>query len=161
MDKAAHISEVLDQFGTLCPSGYAVALHVWFTTPRFLIQTYDPEWIALYSRRGYIMHDPTVRWGFENEGICHWTSLKDRDTHKVFDSARKYGLNHGVSMAITTLGSRTLAGFTRPDRPHSADEIDTLSALLQTLHDLTADPDALSDADTASLRKAAARTRLS
>jgi LuxR family transcriptional regulator len=54
------IRAVLSDLMTLAPTGYAAALHINFTTPAFLFQTYPTDWLAIYSQQGMVMKDPTV-----------------------------------------------------------------------------------------------------
>lgn len=147
MTKSDNIAEQLQKIADLCPSGYAIALHIRFTTPAFLFQTYDKDWMEHYSKKGLVLHDPTVRWGFANTGLCPWSELEAEDTHGVFEAARHHGLHHGFTLSLTDGGSRTVASFTRPDRPHSEDEVALIRDMLDSLHARTADPDSLPAAE--------------
>ncbi len=68
MDENTKIGQLLGELDDLCPSGYAIALHIRYTTPAFLFQTYPKEWMEYYSQNGLVLHDPTVRWGLANTG---------------------------------------------------------------------------------------------
>ncbi len=80
MQDQAGILRTVERLTALAPSGYAIALHVRFTTPTFLFQTYPREWIEVYTQRGYVMSDPTVMWGFSNTGRVRWSDLADQDS---------------------------------------------------------------------------------
>lgn len=71
MSDYAKILAELDLLTENAPMGFAVAHHIRLTTPSFLFQNYSQDWISYYSENGLVMSDPTVLWGFENEGTMH------------------------------------------------------------------------------------------
>ena len=144
MDRQSDIREILRQLDEKCPGGYALALHIKFTTPHFLFQTYAGAWLDLYTQRGYVMIDPTVHWGFENTGAIRWSDLAESDTGGVLEAAAAYGLVYGVCCATETGGSRSVASFARSDREFSDDEMADLFRDVALLHDKTAGLDSLS-----------------
>lgn len=152
MERDLTISAILDEIGPLCPSGYAIALHVRFSTPTFLFQTYDKAWLEHYSRKALVLQDPTVAWGFQNTGRCRWEDLESLDTNGVIAAARAHGIAHGFTLAMLEEGSRSLASFTRPDRPHTEDEMDRIAGLLAELHRKTRATESLPEAERAALR---------
>lgn len=119
------------------PSGFAAAFQVAFTTPKYLFQTYDEEWMNYYSTMGIVMKDPAVRWGFANDGIASWSELKEMDDHGVFDKATEYGLNYWAVMATSESGSKSIGAFSRSDKEFSDSEREQLFADFQSLHLLT------------------------
>ena len=135
------------------PAGYALALHVKFTTPTFLFQTYDRKWLEHYSQHGYVMSDPTVHWGFENSGVCDWEDLKANDPANVLVAAADHGLKYGITWAGEGEGSRSLASFARTDRAFNASEIDELIAIITELHELTHNLQSLSPETAAALKE--------
>ena len=52
---------ILDRLAALGPGGHAMALHIDFTTPRYLLQSYSKGWAAHYAAQGLVMKDPAVR----------------------------------------------------------------------------------------------------
>jgi len=138
MERAAKVAETLSALKRLAPSGYAIALHVNYTTPAFLFQTYPAGWSVEYSAKGLVMHDPTVQWGFHNEGAIDWADLAEQDGEGVLRRAAAHGLRHGFSAALVEGESRSMAGFARKDRPFTGDERDVITAMLADLHALTA-----------------------
>lgn len=134
-----------------CPAGYAVGLHVRFTSPTYLFQTYPAAWNEFYSSQGLVMRDPTVTWGFSNEGAVRWSALAGDDPAGVLAGAADHGLIYGVAAAVLSGGSRTLAGFARGDREFTDSEIEALLAAVETMHALTADEDAMTAADRATI----------
>lgn len=138
------ISTLLAQLHAASPAGFAIALHVRFTSPRYLFQSYAKDWLDTYSREGLVLHDPVVRWGFTHEGTVHWSALDD--PAGVMERAAAHGLRHGAVIAFVRDGSRTMAGFARGDREPSDDEIAALRGILEELHDLTGSVEAFSPA---------------
>ncbi|SPH17428.1 hypothetical protein DEA8626_00946 [Defluviimonas aquaemixtae] len=131
------ISTLLARLHAANPSGFAIALHIRFTSPRYLLQSYSKEWIDLYSRNGLVLQDPTVHWGFANTGTVRWSELRSQDEHGVMTLAAEHGKRFGVCVAIMEDGSRSIASFTRPDRELTDDEIAACEADLRNLHRLT------------------------
>ncbi len=144
MAKKRDIFGILSQFETAAPAGFAVALHIEYTTPRFLFQTYNQKWMEVYSSLGLVMKDPTVIWGFSNTGIVDWAELEDQDHAGVLALARDYGLAHGFTCALTRDDSRSIASFAHESRRFREQEKSALSAALQDLHEMTAAIDSLS-----------------
>ena len=127
----------------LAPAGYALAFHIRFMAPTFLLQTYPREWTKYYSVHALVMSDPTVAWGFANEGSCRWSALTD-DPARVMDRAADHGLTYGVVCATDANGSRSFGGFARADREFTDDEIARLMDVLTDLHRSTTAIDNLS-----------------
>ena len=142
MHDQERISSLLTQMHAASPAGFAIALHVRYTSPRYLFQSYDKEWLDTYSREGLVLHDPVVRWGFSNNGTIRWSGLDD--PAGVLVRAAEHGLKHGAVIAMTRDGSRTMAGFARFDRDLSDQEISDLENVLSELHDLTEHMEAIS-----------------
>lgn len=156
-DTETEIMSLLDSLDPLCPAGYALAFHIRYATPNFLFQTYATDWIDIYSQRGYVMTDPTVRWGFENLGWCRWSDLADDDAAGVLAEAAQHGLGHGFVFALETEGSRSMTSFARNDRSFSDDEVNAIRVKAARLHDLTAGLAELSPDTAAKLRRMAIR----
>jgi LuxR family transcriptional regulator, quorum-sensing system regulator SdiA len=144
MDTQAEIGNIVAELMGLAPTGFAVALHVRFTTPTFLFQTYPKEWIDLYSQNGYVMRDPTVHWGFENTGTVRWANLVALDGDGIMQKAAGFGMVHGFTAAVDVRGNRSLGSFTRGDRDFTDEGIDRIAGRMARLHDLTATAGTLS-----------------
>ncbi len=153
MDENTKISRLLGQLDDLCPSGYAIALHIRYTTPTFLFQTYPKDWMEYYSQNGLVLHDPTVRWGLTNTGTRYWHALRDDDAMGVFEKAEKFGMRYGFVRALMNGKSRTVASFARGDRDYSDDEVAQISEILDLLDRKTADPEALPADERAELKR--------
>lgn len=136
-----HVNELL----TNSPSGFALAFHISFTTPRLLIQKYEPEWVKYYSENGLIMSDPTVLWGFENDGVRKWSELEQIDSAGVLKLAKDYEMNFGLTCALTLNETRTIGSFARPDREFDDDEVQALQTALFEMHKLTDDAEPIDE----------------
>ncbi len=153
MAKNLTISPILESIGECCTAGYAIGLHIKFSTPTFFFQSYAQEWLEHYSNKGMVIHDPIVRWGFENTGAADWEDLKEMDERNVLGTAADYGLRHGVVISLLVDGSRSIAGFSRADRRFTPQEVDFLQTELSRLHELTRNQTELSSAEHSALKQ--------
>lgn len=118
-------------------AGFAIGLHLTYTSPRYMIQSYPPAWRDRYTRRGYLMLDPTVHWALENEGWVRWADLAELDADGVLSEAAEHGLHFGVTTTILARGSRSIASFARGDRDYSQGEAADIHGDMGELHDRT------------------------
>lgn len=146
MPRQETISTQLAKLHKASPAGFAIALHVKFTAPRYLFQSYSKEWLDTYSRLGLVLHDPVVRWGFTHTGAVRWSDLAGEDTAGVLLKAADHGMRYGVIIALVRDGSRSMAGFARNDRESTDEEIAALTDELIALHDITLTAERLSPA---------------
>ncbi|SNT16982.1 autoinducer binding domain-containing protein [Tropicimonas sediminicola] len=153
MDDTREIRDILAEIQGRCNAGFAVALHVHYTTPRFLFQTYEPAWAKVYSERGLVLRDPTVRWGLENEGMIDWSALEHDDPAGVLKLAREHGIHYGFTHAIADGGSRSVGSFARKDTDFSEEDREVLSSMFLQLHRGTHVADGEEDAIAEMLRK--------
>lgn len=145
------ISELIASFDALDCLGFAVGLHIKFTSPAYLLQTYPVAWNEHYSKNGLVMSDPTVAWGLSNSGSIKWSDLVENDSAGVLVAASEYGLRYGATVSVLDKGSRSIAGFAREDRDFSAVELQHLNELTVALHAATAEDVELSAEDKALL----------
>lgn len=153
MKGSADTLAAISKLDELCSAGFAVALHISFSAPKFLFQTYDRDWIDKYSELGLVLQDPTVRWGFENVGIINWQDLKEIDEAGVLQQAEAYGIRFGFTLALDRNGSKSITSFARDDREFLQVEIDQISEIVDALHVDTADIEALSSEALEQLKK--------
>ncbi|MDR9428733.1 MAG: autoinducer binding domain-containing protein [Salibaculum sp.] len=137
------IRTVLVRLENQSPTGFAIAFHIKFTTPEFLLQTYPKDWIDLYSERGYVMSDPIVRWGFSETGVMSWADLATWDDAGVLAESERFGMKHGVAISIEAEGTRSVAGFARSDRDFTGEEVARLKADVEALHRMTSSADGM------------------
>ena len=136
----------------MCPSGFAIALHIKYNAPTFLFQTFPEKWVDHYSRQGLVIRDPAVHWAFGNTGHIRWRELADNDPSGIMEQSRLYGLTYGFTASIHNDHSRTLAGFARSDRDYLDVEIGEICDRLEDLDVLTAGIEVLSAKDTDALQ---------
>lgn len=147
------ISEIVSELKMIAPAGFAMAFHVRFTTPTFLLQSYPAEWIAHYSQNGLVMQDPTVHWGFENTGAIDWADLLERDTAGVMAQAAEHGLRHGMTYAANRSDSLTVTSFARSDRPFDDAERQRIQDGVDRIHDATLNWESLDPKFSESLKR--------
>lgn len=153
MPIAKILPDLLTQLSEICDTGYALAIHIRFTRPSLLYQTYSQEWNEYYSQNGLMLYDPVVRWGLENTGLVRWDALLEDDPHQVLAKSREFGLRNGVTFAVGPASSRTISGFTRSGDPFDEEDLDVLSGLVDDIHSLTEGIEDLSEEEVAKLRE--------
>lgn len=134
MQKMEGINHWLDVMKEKSPAGYAIALHINFTAPTLLFQTYPVAWITHYEESGFILNDPVVMWGFEHQGTCRWSDMADLDTKGVLSAAKAFGMNYGFVVSINANQKKSIGGFARSDRDFSDAEIDEIHDILRLIH---------------------------
>jgi len=139
------------------PMGFAIAFQIRLTTPSYLFQTYAQDWQKHYSEKGLVMYDPTVLWGFENDGVTRWSDLKALDTKDILGAASQFGMTFGMTWANGTGDSRSIGSFTRSDREYTEEEMNELATLAQKLHEATLDMIPIDEASVSALLKTGIR----
>ena len=135
--KTPETDKLVSNIDKIVPHGYAIGLHIRYTTPSIMLQTYDPEWTTRYSSGGYVMTDPSVHWGFANIGATRWSEISLPDPDNVMAQAHDFGLKYGMCVACETGGSRTIANFAHKDREFDDAEMTEIESLLISLHKIT------------------------
>ena len=138
MDPELDIPKTLADLMESATAGFAIGLHIRFTTPAFMFQTYPKDWAEEYSREGLAVQDPTVTWGFSNEGHIDWKDLEPLDEAGVLARARKHGLVHGLTVSLLREGSRSIGSFARSDRSFTPAEIERIVSDMVKLHETSA-----------------------
>lgn len=132
-----HIALLLGKLATFCNRGFALAIHIRYTRPTLLYQTYAQDWSDHYSEKGYMLSDPVVGWGLTHSGWVEWASLTDQDPQGVIADAVAHGLTNGWTYSTGPAGSRTIAGLPRAGAPFSDAERAEMATLVDLAHDLT------------------------
>ncbi|WP_421702714.1 autoinducer binding domain-containing protein [Aliiroseovarius sp.] len=153
------LDQGLARLSDLSPKGYALGLHIRYAAAHLMFQTYDPRWTETYTENGYMLADPTVFWGFGNEGTRRWSEVGLPDQHGILEQARVFGLNYGVVVSCGPISSRTIGGFAREDREFTDDEINEIQAVVRVLHNASTPPDQLTPAQRMALRLIAKGSR--
>ena len=133
----AQIAQYLHRLSGFCDHGFALAIHIRYTRPTLLYQTYAQDWADYYSEKGLMLSDPVVHWGLSNTGWVDWSTLVDRDPEGVIAAAVAHGLHNGWTYAVGPTSSRTIAGLPRTGKPFSASERAELAQIVDQIHDLT------------------------
>ncbi len=123
----------------------------------FVFQTFPVAWSEYYHSHGLVMKDPAMHWAFSNTGYIHWRDLAEDDPHGVIRQARRHGLSHGFTVSFRAERTRSLGGFTRPDRDFLDVEIDEITAKIKAIHNETDGLDSISESDRRALKKLAIR----
>lgn len=136
----------------MAPAGYAIGLHIRFTSPLFAMWTYQQAWLDHYSEMGWAVQDPVVLWGLTQTGSIRWSDQGLADPADIFPAAAGFGLVFGASVALGPASSRSIASISRADREFSNAEIEAFNALVQHLHEITETPAKLTKAQIEALR---------
>jgi LuxR family transcriptional regulator len=153
----AGLAALLHRLDEKSPAGFAIGLHIEFTAPRYMFQSYAKGWLDQYSAAGLLMFDPTVHWGMNNVGWIRWGDLERIDTHGVLELAKEHGIMNGVTIAIVVDRSRSIASFARADRDYETSEILDLERGFTDLHKATASVEDLTDDDRLALKDLSVR----
>jgi LuxR family transcriptional regulator len=153
MHEKMNVGYLLERLASRSSAGFAIGLHVRFSTPRYFFQKYGRDWIDLYTSRGFLLQDPIVRWGMTHTGITTWTDLRADDPAGVLTEAARFGMAYGICLSIVEQGSRSLAGFARSDREFTEAEIAAMRPIFSDLHAVTLGVETLSPEDHAELQK--------
>lgn len=134
--KAEAVAQKLGEMRTLCNTGFALAIHIRYTRPTLLYQTYDRAWSDTYSEKGYMLSDPVVGWGLGNSGWIEWSSLTEHDPQGVIADAVAHGLMNGWTYSTGPAASRTIAGLPRSGAAFSPQERAAMAALVDEAHEI-------------------------
>ncbi len=131
------VRDILLQINNLCDTGFAAAVHIRYTRPSLLYQTYSQKWSDHYSEMGFMMVDPVVHWGLAHDGLIRWDDLKDQDTAGVLVSALDHGLENGWTYSVGVPESRTIVGLTKSGAPFTPEQVEHIIGLVENLHEAT------------------------
>ncbi len=147
MDNRASIAALLATLDELTPGGFAFGMHLGFSGPAFLFQTFPHEWVEHYREEGLQLRDPAVFWGYHNTGFIRWRDLTDDDPADVMGKAAEHGMTYGATIALVEQGSRSMGGFGRADRDYLDAEIAEITKVASDLHSATLGLSVLSQED--------------
>jgi LuxR family transcriptional regulator len=153
MDTQGDIGNALTRLKIMAPAGYAMALHIQFNAPAYLFQTYPKEWTDYYSQNGLVMRDPTVHWGFEHTGTILWSDLLPRDDAGVIALAAQRGISNGFTYALDRGNSRSVTSFAKGPAAFTPAEMETITGLVDQIHDQTANGESLTPGTREHLRQ--------
>ncbi len=141
-------------FDKWAPCGYYVALCVGFAFPRVEQNAYPPEWIDLYTQRGFMLHDPVLKWIYDNTGSIRWSDIELPDPRRIMRQAAGFGMRYGIAVSFSDEfdGMRSFATFARKNREFKDDEIHFFRDSLWALHSAARPPVNLTEAELEVLR---------
>ena len=142
-------------FARLAPAGYYIALGIGFAFPAQEINALPADWVSAYTRRGYMLYDPVLKWLYENTGSIRWSEIAVADPRGVLAEARSFGLAYGAAICCLDPdkdGRRTFGMFSRSDREFDAAEIARLKQGLTALRQRRMPPRNLTMAELEALR---------
>lgn len=143
------------EFSTIAPAGYYIALRVGFAFPIAETNALPEAWVERYTQRGFMLFDPVMQWLYGHAGAVRWSEITLPDPLGILAEAAGHGLVFGaaISCASTgTEGQRSFGSFARSDREFSDAEIALLALKLRGLHEATAPPTNLTEAELVALR---------
>ncbi|HLQ18581.1 MAG TPA: autoinducer binding domain-containing protein [Tabrizicola sp.] len=142
----------LEELRLLAPAGYFLGLHIRFTSPLMIYQTYDQGWVKHYTANAYVLRDPATIWGMANTGAIRWSDPDFADPHQILPEAASFGLRHGLTIACGPSSSRSIAGFARSDREFADHEVRLVQACVERMHARFEEPASLTSAQLEALR---------
>lgn len=148
---AITVAQSLGRLKVLCDTGFALAVHIRYTRPTLLYQTYARDWTDRYNEMGFMLSDPTVHWGLANVGAMDWGLLENQDPEGVIKAAKGYGLANGWTYATGPATSRSLGSMTC-SRPFTDTERAEICAIIDAIHTDTDGFDTLSPSQQDELR---------
>ncbi len=133
------IDSLLDgyEFDGLATAGYHLALRVGFAFPEFERNSLPQEWIEIYTRDGFMIFDPVIRWVYDTSGQTRWSAILHEDDRDVLKTAALFGLRYGAAISVMQddmPGLRSFGSFARSDREFEDHELDILHAAVVELH---------------------------
>ena len=131
------VAQYLSRLTALCDRGFALAIHIRYTRPTLLYQTYSRDWADHYSEKGYMLSDPVVHWGLSHTGIVQWNTLTDQDPEGVMAAAVSFGLTNGWTYATGPASTRTIAGLTRSGGPFPPEDVAEIIQIVDAIHEVT------------------------
>ncbi len=144
-----------NEFATLAPAGYYIALRIGFAFPLAEHNALPTPWVDLYTRRAFMLDDPVMRWLYGHSGALRWSEITLPDPRGVLAAAATFGMRYGVAIAFDDPGPkglRSFGSFARSDREYTDEEIAQLAERLEWLHVAMAPPTNLTAAELEALR---------
>jgi LuxR family transcriptional regulator len=142
-------------FAALAPAGYYIALRLGFAFPMEERNQLPSEWVARYTTGGLMLVDPVLKWVFRNHGVVRWSEIDLPDPAGVLSLAANHGLQFGATVSCADYGpsaQRTYGSFARRDREFTDTELTMLSVEVERLHENSAPPTNLTQAELEALR---------
>jgi LuxR family transcriptional regulator len=130
--------EHCEAFASAAPAGFYLALRVRYAFPEREVNRLPVDWIDFYTKRGYLVCDPVMRWIYANTGAVRIEDLSLPDPAGVLLRARRFGLRYGAAVSYLCARDgryRSYATFYRTERPFTLAELSLLQERVKALHD--------------------------
>ena len=139
----------------LAPVGYYLALRVGFVFPMEEVNELPDAWIDHYTRCGFMLSDPVIRWIYSDRGFSRWSQIPLDDPREVLRAAREHGLFFGAAVSVLDEGpggQRSFGTFARSDREFTEGEMELLHSFVYARHEALCPPRNLTAAELEALR---------
>ena len=139
----------------LAPAGYYLALRVGFVFPMEEVNALPASWIEAYTRGGYMVADPVIRWAYGATGTVRWSSIAMEDPRGVLIAAQAHGLRFGAAVSVRgepPTAERSFGHFARDDREFTDAEMAQLRAYVAARHHALLPPVNITKAELEALR---------
>jgi LuxR family transcriptional regulator len=139
----------------MAPAGYYLALRIGFAFPKEEVNALPPAWVEHYTREGYLLADPILRWLYAAVGHCRWSAIPFPDARGVLAAASRHGLTFGLAVSVRhdgPGGQRSFGSFARRDREFSDNEAEALHAYVLARHEALVPPRNITPAEIEALR---------
>lgn len=137
----------------LAPQGHYIALRVTFAFPAREENRLPRAWTERYTRAGFMLFDPVIRWSYSAEGAVRWSAIGGADERGVLREAAGHGLRFGAAVSVLDPGgSRSFGSFARADRELTDAELGALLGHVRARHLALCPPDNLTAAELEALR---------
>ncbi len=131
------------QIQEIANSGYYLALRIGFAFPVEEVNALPAEWVEHYTKNGFMLFDPVMKWAYSNIGAKRWSALEVDDPRNVFGQAQTFGLRFGIVISVfdgNAAGQRSIGSFARSDREFSDLEVNLLHTFVKRRHAELAPP---------------------
>jgi LuxR family transcriptional regulator, quorum-sensing system regulator SdiA len=142
-------------FAGIAPAGHYLALRVGFAFPMEERNELPEAWVLLYTRGGWALVDPVMRWVYQHRGVVRWSEIGLPDPAGVLAAAAEHGLRFGAVVSCSDhdlKAQRSFGSFSRTDREFTDAELTQLAEWVMRLHIAKAPPTNLTNAELEALR---------
>ncbi len=106
--------ELVSYLNGFSSHGFTLGLNFLGGVPGDIVSTWDEEWLSEYQENDYVMYDPVVIWGTQNEGITTWDQLHPIFRNQKVDViglARERGMPNGSVVSVNVNRKRSILGI--------------------------------------------------
>lgn len=126
--------DLFRELHSLCGGGYYFGFHLRYSRPVLVRSTYEDVWSLHYSKRKFVLADPTMIWALLHTGATRWSEIDIPDPLGVLREAACYGYRFGVTCSTGPIESRSLGSCARRDREFTDAEIAAILDVVIRIH---------------------------